>query len=233
MWPNDADGNAIRGGARSAAQEGRLHDRRPRRLRGRHNRLHRADLAFQEQELRDLQHVPDPAGLRHVLGAGGAAGIQAEDRADRQDRAVPVSGRGARLDRQRARERRLLGSDLAVLLVAHRHHLRESGERVRGELRQGVEPAGRREPRALRCRRSRAQGERQSQGQAGGRDGDEERGGRHPARSSRVGNRAESQRRRDTDHRRTVGCDSRNRLSDQLRDLRELERSPTSLWPRN
>ena len=35
MWPNDADGNAIRGGARTAAEEGRLHDRRPRRIRRR------------------------------------------------------------------------------------------------------------------------------------------------------------------------------------------------------
>ena len=93
MWPERRGRQRNPRRSRAPAQEGRLHDRRPGRLRGRHNRLHHPDLSFQEHELRDLQHVPDPAGLRHVLGAGRAAGIQAEDRADRQDRSLPVAGR--------------------------------------------------------------------------------------------------------------------------------------------
>ena len=96
MWPNDSDGNAIRAALGPAAREGRLHDRRPGRLRERHQRLLGADREVQGGELRDLQHLPDPAGLRHLLAAGRAAGLQAEDRPDRQDRAVPVAGRGAR-----------------------------------------------------------------------------------------------------------------------------------------
>ncbi len=66
--------------ARAAAQEGRLHDRRPRRLHGRDERLLVADLEVQVGELRDLQHVPDPARLRDVLASGRPAGLQAQDR---------------------------------------------------------------------------------------------------------------------------------------------------------
>ena len=63
---------------RAAAREGRLHHRRPGRVRGRHERLLVADREVQEGELRDLQHLPDPAGLRHLLAAGGAAGLHAD-----------------------------------------------------------------------------------------------------------------------------------------------------------
>ncbi len=74
LYPNDADGNAIRAALVPAAREGRLHDRRPRALRGRHDRLLRADREVQAGELPDLQHLPDPARLRHLLAPGRAAG---------------------------------------------------------------------------------------------------------------------------------------------------------------
>ncbi len=75
MWPNDADGNAIRAEPRAAAQEGRLHDHRPGRLPGRDERLLVPDRPLQVEELPDLQHLPDPARLRHLLAPGRAAGL--------------------------------------------------------------------------------------------------------------------------------------------------------------
>ena len=85
----------------AAAGKGRLHRDRSGRIRGRHQRLFGADRRVQEEPLRDFQHVPDPAGLRHVLAPGGAAGLyeNGQDRADRQDRPVPVAGRGGRQPR--------------------------------------------------------------------------------------------------------------------------------------
>ena len=79
--------------SRSRAGEGGLHHRRSGRLRGRHHRLFGADRQVQDGAVRDLQHLPDPARLRHVLAPGGAAGLHqdGQDRPDRQDRPVPVA----------------------------------------------------------------------------------------------------------------------------------------------
>ena len=75
MYPNDADGNAIRAASRAAARQGGLHDRRSGRLRDRHRRLFLADRHVQAGRRRDLQLLPDPAGLRGLLAAGRAAGL--------------------------------------------------------------------------------------------------------------------------------------------------------------
>ena len=94
MWPNDADGNAIRGALGPLLKKAGYTIVDPGAYAGRDERLLGADLEVQVGELPDLQHVPDPARLRDVLAAGRAAGLQAgEDRADREDRAVPVAGR--------------------------------------------------------------------------------------------------------------------------------------------
>ena len=108
------------GRAWAAAREGRLHDRRPGRLRGRHDRLLEPDREVQAGELPDLQHVPDPAGLHHLLAAGGAAGLHADgaDLPDREDGPLPVAGRGVGLARLQPRERRLLAPDLPVQVAA-------------------------------------------------------------------------------------------------------------------
>ena len=108
--------------ARAAAREGRLQDRRPRRLPGRHERLHGADHEVQAGRDPDLQHVPDPARLRDLLAAGRAAGADEadQDRPDCENGTVRLAGRGARLARLQPRERRLLGADVAVSLAARR-----------------------------------------------------------------------------------------------------------------
>ena len=102
--------------ARAVAQAGRVHDRRPRAVRGRNQRLQRADRALHPAGLPDLQYVSDSSRLCDFLAPGGAAGVHeaCEDRPDRQDGPLSVAGHGPRCDRQRPRVRRLLGSDMAV-----------------------------------------------------------------------------------------------------------------------
>ena len=99
LWPNDADGNAIRAILGPLLQKAGFTIVDPGAVRGRHDRLLVADHEVQDGELPDLQHVPAPARLRDLLAAGGAAGLHeaGEDRADRQDGPVPLADRRARL----------------------------------------------------------------------------------------------------------------------------------------
>ena len=112
---------------------------------------------------------PIPPDFATFWQQAAPAGLQAEDRADRQDRPLPVAGRGARRDRRRPRRRRLLGADLALQLVADGCRRADLGAGYETCVGQAMEPAARREPRALRRRGRGAQGVRQPQGQGGGR----------------------------------------------------------------
>ena len=113
-------------GAGTGAHSGGLHDRRSGRLPGRHDGLHLADHDVQGRELRDLQHLPDPAGLHDVLASGGPAGPDQadQDRPDRQDGAVRLAGRRGRIARLQPRQRRVLGADLALQVLADGDHQR-------------------------------------------------------------------------------------------------------------
>ena len=109
LFPNDADGNAWGDqGARPAAGAGRrrLQAARSRPLPGDEQRLLLADRGVQVGRRRDRHRQHDPAGLRHVLVAGGAAGLQAEDRHHRQGAAVSLGDQLARRARQRAHHRK-------------------------------------------------------------------------------------------------------------------------------
>src|SRR5204863_5718325 len=131
-----------------------------------------------------------------------------EDRADREDRALPVAGDPARRPRQQPRERVLLASDLAVLLVADRRQLEGARRRLQGQERQAVEPAGGPEPRPLRRRGRAPEGERQSEGQERShRRAEEGEGGdaRRRARLDEVAPGSAVERRADSDPRRPVG----------------------------
>ena len=163
MWPNDADGNAIRAALRPAAEEGRLHDRRPGRLQRRHQRLLGADREVQAEELRDLQHVPDPA--RTSPPSGG----RPRSRATRPIRS-PRSRRPA-CSRRRSRRSATSAYDLAsgaywtptfpYKLVADEVDARSSPPATEAD-RQAVEPAARAEPGAVRRRHGRAEGQRRT-----------------------------------------------------------------------
>ena len=102
--------------SRARAGQARLHDHRSRRLRRRHHRLFGPDRQVQGREMRDLQHLPDPARLRRLLAPGRPAGLHenGQDRPDRQDRALPLPSDVARQSRLQSRERRLLAQGLPL-----------------------------------------------------------------------------------------------------------------------
>ena len=96
LFPNDADGNAWgdkERGLPPALASGRLQADRSRPLSADEQRLLVADRGVQGGRRRDRHRRDDPAGLRDVLVAGGAAGLQAEGRHHRQGAAVPLGGR--------------------------------------------------------------------------------------------------------------------------------------------
>src|ERR1700733_5862720 len=103
----------------------RLHRDRSGRIRGRHHRLCGADHEIQGGELRDLHHRTNSAGLRRVLASSRAAGLHAygQDRANSQDWLIPFSDRIARLARAKARDGRVLASELSLQVVADRSYL--------------------------------------------------------------------------------------------------------------
>ena len=87
LFPNDADGNAWgdpKLGLPDAACRSRLHAHRSGPLPAAQQRLHLADLGLQGGRLRDRDRRDDPAGLRHLLEPGGAAGLQSQGRHHRQ-----------------------------------------------------------------------------------------------------------------------------------------------------
>ena len=122
LYPNDADGNAIRANlAPLLAKEGfTIIDPGPYED---GTTDYSAQIAHvQAGALRDLQHLPDPAGFRRVLAAGGAAGLHqdGQDLPGREDRAVPVGDRGARRSRHQSLQRLLLAQDLSLQIIAQR-----------------------------------------------------------------------------------------------------------------
>ena len=198
LYPNDADGNAIRDQSGAAAGQGGLHHHRSRPLRGRHDRLFRADREVQGGEVRDLQHLPDSARFRRVLAAGGAAGLHqdGQDRPDRQDRALSRRRRGARRSRLQSCQRRLLAQGVPLQVVADRRRRRGARRRLREGVGQAMDAAARRDAVAVRCRLRGAEGERRSDGQGGGREGavDAARRRRSAARSISPGARCRTSR---------------------------------------
>ena len=83
LFPNDADGNAWgdpQHGLPPDAQQSRLQAARSRPLPAHEQRLHLADIRLQGGRSRTRGRQHDPARLRHLLVAGGAARLQAEDR---------------------------------------------------------------------------------------------------------------------------------------------------------
>jgi len=93
LYPNDADGNAIREHlAPLLAKAG--YTMMP--LRGRHHRFLGANRKIQTGEMRDLQQLSAAAGFCRLLAPSGATGLHqdGQDRTGRQDRPVPLTDRG-------------------------------------------------------------------------------------------------------------------------------------------
>ena len=109
LFPNDSDGNAWgdpKIGFPGPLDQGRLQARRSRPLPAAQQRLFLPDFRFQTGGRRDRHRRDDPAGLRDLLVAGGAAGLQAQGRHHRQGAAVPVRDRRDGRPRRRPDDRK-------------------------------------------------------------------------------------------------------------------------------
>ena len=112
MWPNDADGNAIRAALGPLLEKAGYTIVDPGAYQDGTNDYSSQIAQFKSEGVPDLQHVPDPAGLRDVLAAGGPAG------ADKQIKIAQIAKTGlfpsqvdgARRDRRQPGERRATGT---------------------------------------------------------------------------------------------------------------------------
>ncbi len=123
LFPNDGDGNAW--GDKEVGfppvldkQGYKLTD--PGRYQNLTDNFSAQISAFKSAKVRDRHRRGDPAGLHHLLEAGAAAGLQAEDRLDRQGAAVPGRGRGAGQGRQQPVVGGVVDADPSVQVLAHR-----------------------------------------------------------------------------------------------------------------
>ena len=153
LFPNDADGNAWgdkeRGLPPALAAAGyKLID--PGRYQQMNNDFSSQIAAFKSAGARDRHRRHDPAGLRHVLVAGGAAGLQAEGRHHRQGAAVSLGGQRARRARQRPHLGNLVVAEPSVQVRPHRPELQAARRRLCRRHQAAVVAADRLPARAVR-----------------------------------------------------------------------------------
>ena len=118
QYPNDADGNAFRGGFEPLIKASgyKVVDGGP--YTDGTTDFTSMISKFKSKHGRGVQQLPAAAGLQHVLEAGLAAGLQAEAGDRRQGAAVPGRHRGARPAGQQHRHRLLVGPVHAEQLLA-------------------------------------------------------------------------------------------------------------------
>ena len=126
LFPNDADGNAwgdpkLGLPGPLAAAGFTLID--PGRYQPLNNDFSSQIAAFKDGGLRDRHRRDDPAGLRHLLEPGGAAGLQPQGRHHRQGAAVPLRRRGAGRPRRRPDHRNLVVAEPSLLVQPDRADL--------------------------------------------------------------------------------------------------------------
>ena len=123
LFPNDADGNAWgdpqRGLPPALAKAGyKLID--PGRYQLMNNDFTSQISAFKAAGAEIVTGNMIPPDFAHLLVAGGAAGLQAEDRHHRQGAAVPLGDQFARRARQRPHHRDLVDAEPSVQVRPHR-----------------------------------------------------------------------------------------------------------------
>ena len=152
LWPDDGDGRAW--GSRFPAvlrnQGYRIVDLG--RYQRREGQLRARDRAVQGRGGRHRHRGAAARRLRHLLEAGGRAGLPAQDRLGRQGPAVPGVLRGHGHRRRRLHRGRL-EPPAPVHLLADRGQRRPAGQRLPGGHGQAVDPAARLRARPVRGRR--------------------------------------------------------------------------------
>ncbi len=176
MWPNDADGNAIRGALGPLLEKAGYKIIDPGAYTDGTTDYTAQITKFKQAGIQIFNTFPIPPDFatfwRQAAQQGLTKQVKIAQIAKTGLFASQVSALG-KLGVQ-PRERCLLGPDLALPLAAHRDLEQGARLRLHDSEPQAVEPADGPEPRALRRRRRRAQGERQSEGQDRGRERDED-----------------------------------------------------------
>ena len=115
MWPNDADGNAIRAALGPLLEKAGYTIVDPGAYQDGTTDYSAQITKFKSEGVQIFNTFPIPPDFATFWRQAAQQGLTkpGEDRADREDRAVPVAGDGARCDRQQPRERLLLAPDLA------------------------------------------------------------------------------------------------------------------------
>ena len=226
MWPNDADGNAIRSTLGPAADEGRVHHRRPRCLHRRHQRLLVAD---QQVQVSKTARSSTPSRSRLTLQRSGSklpsrATSRRSRRSPRPDSSRPRSRRWARS--VSASQAASTGAPTFPYTSSlTRSQLRGSGDRLSNRLRassgtSSSAPAWRSSTwQQQRSRRRRIRTTRR-----GCRTAISTLGVMTPVGQLAVGQGAQRQRRRHADHRRSVGQGAVRPVQARIRYLRALLR---------
>ena len=110
MWPNDADGNAIRENLGPLLEKAGYKIVDPGGYQDGTNDYSSQIAKFKAANCQIFNTFPIPPDFVDLLAPGRPAGLHedGEDRPDRQDRPVPLAGRGGRQARPDPGERRLL-----------------------------------------------------------------------------------------------------------------------------
>ena len=145
LYPNDADGNAIREHLAPALEKAGYTVIDPGEYEDGTTDYAAQIAKFKAARCEVFNTFPIPPDFAAFWRQAAQQGYSrmGEDRAGRQDRPVPVEHRGPRVARGEARQLLLLASRLPLQLVAHRLQLEGSCRWLRDDREQAMEPADR------------------------------------------------------------------------------------------
>ena len=188
MWPNDADGNAIRGALGPLLKQAGYTIVDPGAYEDGTNDYTAQIQKFISEDCQIFNTFPIPPDFATFWRQAAQQGYTKHVKIGQiaKTGSVSVAGLVARLDRQRPRLGCVLGADVALQVVADGDREQGSRQRIRVIEQQAVEPAARPKPGPVRRRGRGAQGERQPEGQGEGRGRDEDARRRHAGRSPRL-----------------------------------------------
>ncbi len=151
MWPNDADGNAIRSALGPLLTKAGYTIVDPGAYTDGTNDYSSQINKFKSGDCEIFNTFPIPPDFATFWQQAAQQGYKPKIAQIAKTGLFPSQVEALGCDRRRPRRRRLLGSDLALPIVIDWCQLRGPGDRVPDRFRQAVEPAVGCQPRAFRC----------------------------------------------------------------------------------